>query len=162
MSVMHNQTQPMTRVDTQPLTRVDRNQPGEGPTGAGSLTIPIRKRTLEEVLLRRHERLVKWSQVITLIFMVLETAIAFRVVLKLIAANPASPFAQFVYQMTGLFLAPFNGLTATPSAAGAVLEVPALIAMAVYGVLCYFIIRFMWVIFDRANPGDAIKYKEDL
>ncbi len=49
-----------------------------------------------------------------------------------------------------------------PSAEGAVLEVPALIAMAVYAVLCYFIIRFMWVIFDRANAGDAIKYEQDL
>ncbi len=155
MSVLPSQTHP-----TKP---VDRNQPATSRVVEDTApAIPVRRRTPQEVLLKQHERLVKWSQVITLIFVVLETAIAFRVVLKLIAANPASPFAQFVYQMTGLFLAPFNGLTAMPSAEGAVLEVPALIAMAVYAVLCYFIIRFMWVIFDRANAGDAIKYEQGL
>jgi hypothetical protein len=84
------------------------------------------------------------------------------VLLELIAANPASPFAHFVYQMTGPFMAPFVGLTVTPSADGAVLEIPALIAMVVYGVLYWLIIRVMWVIFDPAKARDAAKYKPDL
>jgi uncharacterized protein YggT (Ycf19 family) len=89
-------------------------------------------------------------------------AIAFRVLLKLIAANPASPFAQFMYQMTGPFLAPFAGLTATPSADGAVLEIPALIAMLVYGVLYLLVIRVLWLIFEPAKARDAAKYEPDL
>jgi len=118
--------------------------------------------THEELEVRRRRRLAKWSQVITLIFVVLELAIAFRVLLELIAANPASPFAHFMYQMTGPFLAPFAGLTVMPSADGAVLEIPALIAMVVYGVLYWLIIRVMWVIFDPAKARDAAKYKPDL
>lgn len=118
--------------------------------------------THEELEIRRRRRLAKWSQVITLIFAILELAIAFRVLLELIAANPASPFAHFVYQMTGPFMAPFVGLTVTPSADGAVLEIPALIAMVVYGVLYWLIIRVMWVIFDPAKARDAAKYKPDL
>lgn len=47
--------------------------------------------THEELEVRRRQRLAKWSQVITLIFVVLELAIAFRVLLELIAANPARP-----------------------------------------------------------------------
>jgi uncharacterized protein YggT (Ycf19 family) len=118
--------------------------------------------THEELEIRHRRRLAKWSQVITLIFAILELAIAFRVLLELIAANPASPFAHFVYQMTGPFMAPFVGLTVTPSADGAVLEIPALIAMVVYGVLYWLIIRVMWVIFDPAKARDAAKYKPDL
>jgi YggT family protein len=118
--------------------------------------------THEELEVRRRRRLAKWSQVITLIFVVLELAIAFRVLLELIAANPASPFAHFVYQMTGPFLVPFAGLTAMPSADGAVLEIPTLIAMVVYGVLYWLIIRVTWVIFDPAKARDAAKYKPDL
>ena len=116
----------------------------------------------EELRARRRRSLAKWSQVITLIFVILETAIGFRVLLMLIAANPASPFAQFVYQMTGPFLAPFLGLTVTPGVDGAVLEIPALIAMLVYGVLYWLIIRIMWVIFDPVKAGDAAKYEPDI
>ncbi len=118
--------------------------------------------TREELAVRRRRRLVKWSQVITLIFAILEMAIAFRVLLKLIAANPASPFAHFMYQMTGPFLAPFAGLTAMPSADGAVLEIPALIAMLVYGVLYLLVIRALWLIFEPAKARDAAKYEPDL
>jgi hypothetical protein len=118
--------------------------------------------TPEELAMRRRQRLVKWSQIIALIFFVLEVVIAFRVGLKLIAANPASPFANFVYQMTALFLAPFAGLTMSPTAEGAILEIPALIAMAAYAVLYWLILRGMWVIFDPARARDAGKYKPDV
>ena len=111
---------------------------------------------------RRRRRLAKWSQVITLIFLILELAIGFRVLLELIGANPASPFARFMYQMTGPFLGPFTGLTVTPAAGGSVLEIPALIAMAAYGVLYLLILRAMWLIFEPAKARDAAKYEPDL
>ncbi len=137
------------------------------PTGMRTLQdttrpTPVPEITPEELALRRRQRLVKWSQIIALIFFVLEVAIAFRVGLKLIAANPASPFANFVYHMTELFLAPFAGLTNSPTAEGAVLEIPAFIAMAAYGVLYWLVLRFIWVIFDPAKARDAGKYKPDV
>lgn len=118
--------------------------------------------TPEQLEIRRRRRLAKWGQIITLIFVVLEVAILFRVGLKLIAANPASPFAQFMYQMTGPFLAPFAGLTVTPAVDGSTLEIPALIAMAAYGALYFLIIRVMWLIFYPAKARDAAKYEPDL
>ncbi len=124
--------------------------------------IPVPEITPEELEIRRRQRLVKWSQILALILFILEVAIAFRVGLKLIAANPASPFANFIYHMTGVFLAPFAGLTASPAVEGAVLEIPALIAMVAYAVLYWLILRVMWVIFDPAKARDAAKYKPDV
>ncbi len=118
--------------------------------------------TPEQLEIRRRSRLAKWSQIISLLFVILEIGILFRVGLKLIAANPASPFAQFVYQMTGPFLAPFAGLTVTPAVNGSVLEIPAIVAMIAYGVLYLLIIRVMWVIFNPAKARDAAKYEPDL
>jgi hypothetical protein len=69
--------------------------------------------------------------------------------LKLIAANGASPIAGFIYGFTDLFLWPFAGLTATPSAGGMVLELSTLIAMVVYGLIGWAIERIIWVIFYR-------------
>jgi hypothetical protein len=64
----------------------------------------------------------KATQIIWLGLGILEALLALRFVLKLIGANPASPFAAGLYGFTNLFLFPFAGLTGTPSAGSMVLE----------------------------------------
>ena len=93
----------------------------------------------------------KATQLVWLLFGVLEALIALRIGLKLIAANPDSPIAALVYSFTSLFLAPFAGLTATPSAGGMVLEVSSVIAMLVYALIGWALERLIWVVFYR--PG---------
>lgn len=77
----------------------------------------------------------KATQLVWLLFGILETLIALRIILKLIAANPASPIAAMIYTITDLFLFPFAGLTATPSAGGMVLELSSIFAMLVYALI---------------------------
>jgi hypothetical protein len=91
----------------------------------------------------------KATQLIWLFLGILEGLLALRFVLKLIAANPASPIAVFIYGFTSLFLWPFSGLTVTPSAAGMELEISTMIAMVVYGLLAWAVERIVWVIFYR-------------
>jgi uncharacterized protein YggT (Ycf19 family) len=91
----------------------------------------------------------KLTQLVWLFFGILETLIALRILLKLIAANPASPIAALIYGFTDLFLFPFSGLTATPSAGGMVLELSSLFAMVIYGLVAWAIERTIWVIFYR-------------
>jgi hypothetical protein len=91
----------------------------------------------------------KATQLVWLFLGILEAFLAMRFVLKLIAANPANPFAVFIYGFTNLFLFPFTGLTVTPSAGSMVLEIPTLIAMLVYGLIGWAIERIIWVIFYR-------------
>ena len=74
----------------------------------------------------------KATQMIWLLLGILEAAIGLRVVFKLIGVNAANPFAALLYNLTGLFVAPFASLTGTPSAGSMVLEISALIAMIVY------------------------------
>jgi hypothetical protein len=91
----------------------------------------------------------KATQVVWLILGILEVLLALRFGLKLIGANPDSPFAVFIYGFTNLFLFPFAGLTGTPSAGGMVLEIPTMIAMVVYALIGWAIERIIWVIFYR-------------
>ena len=91
----------------------------------------------------------KATQIIWLFLGILEGLLALRFVLKLIAANPASPIAAAIYGFTHLFLLPFAGLTATPSAGGMVLELSTMIAMVVYALIAWAIERTIWVIFYR-------------
>jgi hypothetical protein len=91
----------------------------------------------------------KATQLVWLIFGILEGLFALRVFMKLIGANPESPFAGLVYGFTSLFLFPFSGLTGTPAVGNMVLEISTLIAMAVYALVAWALERIIWVIFYR-------------
>lgn len=91
----------------------------------------------------------KATQLVWLLFGILEALIALRIGLKLIGANPASPIAVFIYGFTSLFLFPFTGLTGTPAAGGMVLEISSVIAMVVYALIAWALERIVWLIFYR-------------
>jgi uncharacterized protein YggT (Ycf19 family) len=80
---------------------------------------------------------------------IIEVLIGLRVLLKLIAANPESPFAAFIYNVSDIFLFPFAGLVGAPAAGGMVLEFSSIIAMLVYALLAWGLERIVWVIFYR-------------
>ena len=98
---------------------------------------------------KRRYNLIRTTQVIWLVTSVIEVLFAIRVLLKLMAANPAAGFAVFIYNMTSVFLAPFFGLVATPSANGSILELTTLIAMLVYALLAWGIVRVLWIVFEK-------------
>ncbi len=103
----------------------------------------------------REQRLLtfKLTYVIWLLLVMLEALIALRIGLKLIGANPASPFAALVYGFSNIFLFPFAGLTGAPAAGGMVLEISSVIAMVVYAFVGWGVERVVWVIFYR--PREA-------
>lgn len=83
------------------------------------------------------------------ILAILEILLGLRFVLKLIAANPNSGFTVFIYGVTQLFMAPFNALVATPRVEGSVLEITTLIAMAVYALFFWVLVRIIHILADR-------------
>jgi uncharacterized protein YggT (Ycf19 family) len=91
----------------------------------------------------------KATQLVWLLFGMLEALIALRIGLKLIGANPDSPIAALIYGFTSLFLAPFEGLMGTPAAGGMVLELSSVIAMVVYALIAWALERLIWVLFYR-------------
>jgi hypothetical protein len=91
----------------------------------------------------------KVTQLIWIAAGILETLIALRILLKLIAANPESPIVALIYGFTGLFLFVFQGMTVTPSAGGMVLEISSVFAMVIYALLSWCFERLVWVIFYR-------------
>ena len=98
----------------------------------------------------------KATQLVWLLFGVLEALIALRIGLKLIGANAASPVAVFLYGFTDLFLWPFAGLLGTPQAAGMVLELSSVIAMLVYAQIGWALERLIWVLFYRPRGGPVV------
>ncbi len=106
--------------------------------------------------LRRRILYNKIATVIWTITGVIEALIGLRVLLKLIAANPGNGFVSFIYDLSGVFVAPFLGIVRDPRSGNAVLEINSLIAMVVYLLLTYLVLRLIWVLFDVTEPADSV------
>ena len=116
-------------------------------------------RVVEDVGAAQRQTLSRITQILWLAAGGLESLIGLRVFLRLIGANPESPFARLVYDLTELFLWPFRGLTVTPSAGRMVLDIPAIIGMFVYAVLAYIFIKLIWVLFYRGSTSSVSVYR---
>jgi YggT family protein len=81
----------------------------------------------------------------------LEIFLGLRFALKLIAANPASGFAAFIYGVTGPFIAPFALLIGTPTSGGIILELTTLIAMSIYALIFWGIVHVLQIVAERPS-----------
>jgi hypothetical protein len=96
-----------------------------------------------QIMLRKFTRFIWWCTG------VLEGFIGLRVVLRMMAANPSNPFANFIYSLTNVFLWPFSGLTVQPQSGGVVLEISSVIAMMVYLLAAWVLVELLWLILGR-------------
>lgn len=98
----------------------------------------------------------KATQLIWLLFGILEALIALRIGLKLIGANPDSPIVALIYGFTYLFLFPFTGLIGSPTAGNMVLELSSMFAMLIYGLIAWAVERVVWLVFYRPGGGPVV------
>lgn len=110
-----------------------------------------------ETAQRAHDaHVIKTMQIIWLATAALEFLFAMRFFLKLLDANPSAGFAVFVYNVSAVFLFPFMGLTSTPSAGGAIFEISTLIAMVVYAIVGWLLVRLVRVVFGNPPAHERI------
>lgn len=78
---------------------------------------------------------------------VIEVLLIFRLILKLLGANPSSGFVSFVYSVSGFFSAPFRAIFSTTTTNGdvtkGVFEPATLVAMIVYLVVTWGIVKLI-------------------
>jgi YGGT family len=86
-----------------------------------------------------------------LILGILEALLITRVILKLLAANPSSSFVRFVYNISALLVAPFQGIFPTPATQNSVLELSSLVAIAVYALIAWGIVRLIAIVGQRQS-----------
>lgn len=73
----------------------------------------------------------------------IEALLGFRFVLKMLGANPAALFTQFVYAVSEVFVVPFQFVFGTPSFGGSAFELSTLLAMAVYYFIAWGIVKLL-------------------
>lgn len=71
--------------------------------------------------------------------------IALRFVLLLLGANQAAGFTDFIYGLSGVFVAPFIGILGEPTYGTSVFEISSLLAIAVYMLIGWGIAKLLTI-----------------
>lgn len=103
---------------------------------------------------QKKKMIFRGYQIIWYILGVIEILLAFRVVLKLLGANPFSGFSSFIYAISGPFALPFAGILETSESSDLILEWSTLIGMVVYTIVAYGIVAIFQLV-KPTNPEEV-------
>lgn len=87
--------------------------------------------------------LYRGTQIVWYIFGIIEAILLIRFLLKLIGANPAAGFTDFIYTLSYPFVSPFLYVVGSPSLGGSVFEWTTLLALFIYWLVAWGIIRLI-------------------
>lgn len=83
-------------------------------------------------------------QIVNLILGVVSIFLLGRIILKLLSANPTTPFVNWVYRSSDQLLSPFAGMFSSLSVGGVgVLDMVAVVGLLVYLVIGYLVISLI-------------------
>ena len=108
----------------------------------------------------RTKPLYRGTQIVWYIIGILEVLMAFRFVLKLLAANPGAGFSSFIYGVTYPFVVPFLSVFNVSKVEGSIFEWTTLLAMFVYWLLAIAIIKLFLMGKSVSTPEAAAKLDE--
>jgi len=104
--------------------------------------------------------LYRGTQIVWYILGIVETLLAFRFVLKLLAANPNAGFSSFIYGVTYIFATPFLNVFRVARVEGSIVEWTTLLAMFVYWIVAIGIIKIFLMGKTVSTPEAAVKLNE--
>lgn len=90
-------------------------------------------------------------QVIYYLTGALAVLLLLRILLRLFGANPDNQFAEFIYNLSKPFVAPFNNLFGTPELGRQVFDINAIVAIVAYAILAWLIGRLIWLVGSRTR-----------
>lgn len=101
--------------------------------------------------------LYRGTQIVWYILGILEVLLAFRFVLKLLAANPSAGFSSFIYTISYPFTAPFLTVFRFSQVAGNIFEWTTILAMLVYALIAWGIVKLLSMSKSVSTPEAAAK-----
>jgi hypothetical protein len=105
--------------------------------------------------------LYRGTQIVWYVLGLLEALLAFRFVLKLLAANASAGFSSFIYIVSYPFAAPFLNVFHATQVKGSVLEWTTLLAMLVYWLIAWGIARLFLMSKSVSTPEAAAKLEPE-
>lgn len=104
--------------------------------------------------------LYRGTQVVWYVLGLIEVLLAFRLVLKMLAANATAGFTSFIYNVTYIFAAPFLNVFNRSQVAGNIFEWTTLLAMFVYLVVAWGVIKLFLMGKTVSTPEAAVELEK--
>jgi hypothetical protein len=105
----------------------------------------------------RTKPLYRGTQAVWYILGVIEALLALRFVLKFLGANAAAGFTSLIYGLTAPFASPFLNVFQISRVEGTIVEWTTLLAMAVYWLIAFAIIKLLVIGKPVSTPEAAVK-----
>ncbi len=93
------------------------------------------------------------SRVVYFVLGVIEIILLLRLIFRLLGANESSDFVMFLYNLSHIFVGPFNGIFTDQALGRSVFEISTLVAMIVYALIAWGIVSLGNVIFAPQYSG---------
>lgn len=93
--------------------------------------------------------------------LLIETALAFRLAFKLGGANAANGFVDFVYGVSGPFVAPFKGIANQTTSGDGIFEPETVIAMGVWAAAAFLLIVLVNVVTSAPASAESESVQRD-
>ncbi len=103
------------------------------------------------------------ARVVYYVFGVIEVLLIMRFLLLLFGANRDAGFVAFIYALSGFFMAPFIAVFNTSVAAGATFEWSTLVALAVYALIAWGVVKLIAAVSPRSSSEtvERVEQNED-
>ncbi len=112
-----------------------------------------RSEVYEDENLRRANIRAWITRVVYFVLGVVEVILLLRLIFRLLGANESSDFVMFLYNLSHIFVGPFNGIFNDQALGRSVFEISTLVAMIVYALIAWGIVSLGNVIFAPQYPG---------
>lgn len=104
--------------------------------------------------------LYRGTQIVWYFFGLLEILLMFRFALKLLGANAYAGFTSFIYGVTHIFVVPFVSVFRVSYVEGSIFEWTTFLAMLVYAIIAWGIIKLFFLSKTVSTPEAAIKMSD--
>jgi hypothetical protein len=105
--------------------------------------------------------LYRGTQVVWYIVGLIEVLLLFRFLLKLLAANPTAGFSNFIYSITLPMVLPFSTVFPRARLEGSIFEWTTLLAMLVYWLIGWGIVKIFLMSRTVSTPEAAVKLNQE-
>ncbi len=112
-----------------------------------------RSEVYEDENLRRANIRAWIARVVYFVLGVVEVILLLRLIFRLLGANESSDFVMFLYNLSHIFVGPFNGIFNDQALGRSVFEISTLVAMIVYALIAWGIVSLGNVIFAPQYSG---------
>ena len=90
------------------------------------------------------------TEIIYLVFGIVNGLLFVRLILKMLGTNPDAPFSSFVYGLTDFFLGPFKALLPATVSGRSIFEPTVLIAIIIYALLAWVLAKIVLIAYSRS------------